>query len=78
VENLYDPDLGDTTYEATFLYLIRRKGQLTIETDTNVCGVFPLVTWINLFLEAGFEVKQFEYDQGEEGVLPVLVGVKPQ
>lgn len=78
VENLYDPNPGDTTYEATFLYLIRRKGILTIETDTNVCGVFPLDTWIKLLFEAGFEVKQFEYYQSDEGVLPVLVGVKPR
>ena len=28
VENVYDPDRSDTTYEMTFLYLIRRDGGL--------------------------------------------------
>lgn len=63
-ENLYDPDPQDTTYEMTFVYLIRRDGQLTIETDRHLGGIFPIETWLRLLSETGFEVQQAEF--GEE------------
>lgn len=75
IQNLYDPNPNDTTYEATFLYLIRQAGKLTIESEASVCGLFPMLTWVKLMLEVGFDVKQFEY-QHEGGVLPILVGTK--
>lgn len=77
VENLYDPNHSDTTYEATFVYLIRRSGRLTIETDQHVCGLFPLETWIAQLLEAGFGVQQMEYAPSDSEPYPVLVGLKP-
>ncbi|MAG36060.1 MAG: methyltransferase type 11 [Dehalococcoidia bacterium] len=54
IENAYDPDRSDTTYEATFLYLIRRFGRLTIEADRHTCGIFPLQTWLDLLADVGF------------------------
>lgn len=57
VENRYDPDPRDTTFEATFLYLIRRRGHLTVETDRHVLGLFPRATWRRTLREAGFEVR---------------------
>lgn len=75
VENLYARDPASGQLEALFLYLIRKDGVLTIETDVSRCGLFPFDTWVRLLLEAGFDVRQFEY-QWEEGSLPVLVGVK--
>ena len=57
VENYFDPDLHDTTYEITFIYLIRKKGELRIETDHHKNGIFPVDTWIRLLKEAGFQVK---------------------
>ncbi len=75
VENLYARDPTEQQLEALFLYLIRRNGVLSIETDVSRCGLFPFETWVRLMLEAGFDVRQFEY-QWEEGTLPVLVGVK--
>ena len=39
IENAYDPDTKDTTYEVTFVYLIRRGGRIDIETDRHVCGI---------------------------------------
>jgi len=74
IENTYDPDLTDTTYESTFVYLIRREGQLDIETDHHLCGIFPLETWRNLLTGAGFEVKQVDF---EEGDCPLFVCIKP-
>jgi SAM-dependent methyltransferase len=58
IENYYDPDPTDTTYESTFVYLIRRAGELTIETDRHICGLFTLETWREQLRAAGFHVTQ--------------------
>jgi hypothetical protein len=74
VENYYDPDPTDTTYEGTFVYLIRHEGRLQIETDRHLIGIFKLETWPALLREAGFGVQQMEFDQ--EGI-PMFVCIKP-
>ncbi len=71
--NHYDPDPADTTVEFTFVYLIRRAGKLTIETDRHLAGIFPLAAWERLLGEVGFEVHRLENDYGD----PMFVGVKP-
>ena len=73
IENTYDPDPADTTFESTFVYLIRREGQLDIETDHHLCGIFPLETWRNLLTGVGFEVKQVDF---KEGNCPLFVCLK--
>ena len=78
VQNLHDPDPKDTTYEVTCVYLIRRKGQLEIETDRHQCGIFPLATWVRLLQEVGFQVKQLEYSPPDrDSGYPVFVCVRP-
>lgn len=81
IENLYDPDPSDTSYEVTFIYLVRRKGRLEIYTDRHLCGIFKLQIWNNLLKKVGFEVKQmkFEHSTFEKGkYLPLFVCTKPQ
>jgi SAM-dependent methyltransferase len=56
VENHYDPDTSDTTFELTMIYLIRRNGVLEIQKDHHLCGIFSLDTWIELLNEIGFDV----------------------
>ncbi len=74
IENLYDPDLSDTTYEMTFLYLIRQAGALEIETDLHMGGLFPRQSWLLRLLEAGFEV---EVKPGELAPqVPLFIGVR--
>ncbi len=58
IENYHDPDTSDTTYESTFVYLIRRAGMLTIETDRHICGLLPLETWVRQLRATGFDVTQ--------------------
>ncbi len=58
VENRYDPDPRDTTFEATFLYLIRDRGHLTVETDRHVLGLFPTRLWSRTLRETGFEMRR--------------------
>ena len=79
IENHYDPDPTDTTYEATFVYLIRRKSQLEVETDHHLCGIFEMKIWIDILKEVGFEVKQMEFKTPGRGgqAFPMLVGIKP-
>ena len=58
IENQHDPDPADTTYESTFIYLIRRRGRLWVETDRHRLGLFPLRVWRRLLRETGFRVAQ--------------------
>jgi len=68
IEHYYDPDPTDTTFECTFVYLIRKKKRLTIKTDRHLCGLFKPVTWLSLLRRCGFEVKKqvYEYRYGGE------------
>ena len=46
------------TYEATLVYLIRRRGELTIRTDRHVLGLFPQAVWDEVFADAGLTVRE--------------------
>lgn len=78
IENCYDPDPTDTTYETTFVYLIRRGGGLEIETDRHRCGIFKLETWHSLLSEVGFEARQMDFrEPGKDREdFPLLLGIK--
>jgi SAM-dependent methyltransferase len=80
IENSYDPDPKDTTFETTFIFLVRRRGELEIFTDRHLGGIFKLETWHILLKETGFEVKEmkFEHSTFAEGEsLPMLICTKP-
>lgn len=77
-ENCYDPEPTDTSYEATHIYLIRRKGKLEVHSDHHLVGIFPLDTWHNLLSEVGFEVREvktvkWEYSLVTKGEYPSIV-----
>jgi len=80
IENIYDPDPNDTTFELTFVYLVRQGGRLTVHADRHRCGLFPKATWYSLLRRAGFsQIKEFRSarltsPQGRQ--LPVLVARK--
>jgi SAM-dependent methyltransferase len=82
IENNYDPNRSDSTFECTFIYLIRREGFPNIETDRMVLGIFPLATWGKTMREIGFDVIQIESSlanlaDGQDGeIYPVLIGIK--
>lgn len=79
VENAYDPGRTDTTFENTFVYMIRRGGRLEIETDQHLSGLFPFQTWLDLLREVGFQVTTVEPEgpRSEEEDYPWFVSVKP-
>jgi len=61
IQNEYDPDLSYSTYEVTFLFLVRRSGELEIFSDRHTCGIFPLSVWLGLLTDVGFSVSVEEY-----------------
>jgi hypothetical protein len=73
IEFDYDPDPADTTVESIMLYLIRERGELRIEQDRHVTGLFPLQTWLDLMEEAGFMVEQFPCRHGGDPRQAVLL-----
>jgi SAM-dependent methyltransferase len=75
VENVHDPDPGDTAYETTIVYLIRENGRQRIETDHWVMGLFPLATWHCVLSDCGFEVHEAPFMLGED-TYTVLACVK--
>ncbi len=60
LENYYDPDPSDTTYEMTYVFLIRHHGHLDIEIDRHLNGLFDLGTWRSILERVGFKVNQAE------------------
>lgn len=80
VENYYDPDPSDTQMEGTMLFLVRRNGKLSIETDRHVCGLFPLQTWMNTLAEVGFrtEMEIYRTSACNDPAYPILIGVRPE
>jgi SAM-dependent methyltransferase len=63
LENNYIPPYPGSTYEATLIYLIRRKGKLEVYTDHHVLGLFKLQTWLDLLKKAGFDtINQISMD----------------
>jgi SAM-dependent methyltransferase len=61
-ENNYIPEKDPATYEATLVYLIRRKGELSVHTDTHRLGLFSQTDWLTLLYDAGLKVKQASLD----------------
>ena len=62
LENNYINPFRPNTYEATFVYLIRHQGELTIYTDHHVLGLFPLATWEKVLNDAGFTIQRMTLD----------------
>ncbi len=79
VENLYDPDPSDTTVEGTFVFLVRRRGRLSVETDHHILGLFPKAAWTRALRDAGFVVCHAGPDPAapKGDVMPWFVGRKP-
>ena len=69
VENSYDPDPADDSYEATMVYLIRENGRLRVETDRHVLGLFAIDTWRETLTDVGFRLHEEPYaEEGKEYV----------
>jgi SAM-dependent methyltransferase len=58
IENNYDPDPEDDTYEALILYLIREKGVLRVVEDMHTLGLFGADVWPKLLRDTRFAVHE--------------------
>lgn len=76
VEYRTDLDPGDTTVESVFLYVSNENGEIRVEQDRHVFGIFPLDTWLGLMRDEGFDVERWPHMTREDGDAPyLLVGV---
>ena len=58
--------------ESVFIFIIDRDGQVQVETDRHVGGLFPMATWLGLLAEAGLDgeyVRTNAYEGGFGGNL---------
>ena len=65
VENRFDPDLSDDTFELTYVYLYRKDGMLEIFNDRHLCGLFSEERVVEMLEEIGFEVHLEEFEPPE-------------
>ena len=70
IQHYYDPDPSDTNIEALMLYLIREQGELRVERDLHIVGLFPHSLWLETLSEAGFTTLEQSYPEGTPGAQP--------
>jgi hypothetical protein len=76
IENQYDPNPKDDTFEKELVYLIRKKGKLKIEQDLHRCGLFTSSFWRKSLKQAGFEIHR-EIKDEELNSCPAFCCIKP-
>ncbi len=54
-EHLPDVALDSTIVESTFVFTLRKRGQVTVEHDHHTTGLFSRDAWFRLLAEAGFK-----------------------
>jgi SAM-dependent methyltransferase len=75
----WDPDPKDSTYVSDMVYMIKDEtGNVQIEHDRHLLGLFSRQTWLTLLSKAGFEPQSipFEHSEIEPGTIEVFVGRK--
>lgn len=56
LEWTWDPDPTDTTYTVDYVYLVRSNdGEVRIEHDRHIEGLFSRADWLELLADVGFE-----------------------
>ncbi|MBL8175589.1 MAG: class I SAM-dependent methyltransferase [Bryobacterales bacterium] len=79
LEWVWDPDPEDCTYTADYVFALRGEdGQLTVEHDRHVEGMFRREEWLEVLRGVGFEVRivPFEHSEVEHGQLEVFLCTK--
>ena len=69
-----DPD--DTTVETVFMYVTNEGGEVRVEHDYHVMGLFPMDVWLGRMRDVGFDVERRPYlDRADGDAAYLLVGV---
>ena len=77
IEWTWDPDPGDDTYVVDFAYLLRdEEGNVRVEQDRHVIGLFPREFWLTTLEEASFMPEVHTADLGDE-VSEIFVARRP-
>jgi SAM-dependent methyltransferase len=80
LEWAWDPDPADTTYVVDYAYMLRGdEGEVRIEHDRHIEGLFPRADWLRWLSEAGFRARAvpLEHSDVEPGVHEVFVAIRP-
>lgn len=80
LEYTWDPDPSDSTYATDMVYLLRDEtGQIRVEHDHHILGLFARDTWLRILSETGFEASAlpFVHGQIEPESYDVFIGRKP-
>jgi SAM-dependent methyltransferase len=78
LEWAHDPDPADTTYTVDYAYLLRENGEVRVEHDRHVEGLFPRDTWLRLLAGAGFTARPVPFPLAEPGAPgEVFAGRRP-
>ncbi|MGI6004927.1 MAG: class I SAM-dependent DNA methyltransferase [Christensenellales bacterium] len=54
--------VSDSTYEAAFIYLIRRDGDLSVSHEVHTLGLFPHEEWMRIFQACQLHVEEMDLD----------------
>lgn len=54
--------VSDSTYEAAFIYLIRRDSDLSVSQEVHILGLFSHEEWMNIFEECHLKVEETNLD----------------
>ena len=77
---VWDPDPNDTSYTVDYAYLLRDKdGNVRVEHDRHVEGLFPRADWIRWLDEAGFRTEGllFNHSELDPGRYEIFLARKP-
>lgn len=80
LEWTHDPDPSDMTYVADYAFLLREPGgEVRVEHDRHVEGLFPRATWLRLLEDAGFVARAvpFEHSELEPGSHELFLASRP-
>jgi hypothetical protein len=81
LEWTWDPDPADTTYTVDYAFLLREAGgQVRVEHDRHIEGLFSRADWLRLLAEAGFEprVVPFDHSELEPGSYELFLATRPR
>lgn len=79
LEWCHDPDPADATYIADYVFAIRGPdGEIRVEHDRHVEGLFRRADWLRLLSDVGFEARSATFEHSDEEVaLEVFIGRRP-
>lgn len=81
LEWTWDPDPNDTTYTVDYVCVLRSgNGEVSVEHDRHLEGLFSRNDWLRWLGEAGFaaRVLPFDHSELEPGEYEVFVCTKPE